>query len=377
MAPRTGLIWSERCMWHDAGNFAGVLPPSPATFLEPDLHLETPAAKRRIKNLLDVTGLTDRLRLIAPRPATRDELLRVHCPEYLDRITALGAGAGGDANVGPPYGETCFGAGGDEIAALAAGGVLTAVDAVLDGLVPNAYALVRPPGHHARPADGLGFCIFNNAAVAAAHALEARGLSRVAVVDWDAHHGNGAQEIFWEDPRVLTVSIHQDAAFPPGSGAIDATGAGAGAGTNLNVPFPPGTGTGAYLAVMERVVVPALERFRPDLIIVPSGLDAGGMDPLYRLMLHSEGFREMTRAIMGAAARLCGGHLVMCHEGGYSRYMAPFLGLAIIEELSGERAGVEDPFLPAIAAMAGHELQPHQDAVLVRAEALARQVPSP
>ncbi|HNG57231.1 MAG TPA: hypothetical protein PLX70_07290, partial [Solirubrobacterales bacterium] len=187
------------------------------------------------------------------------------------------------------------------------------------------------------------FCVYNDAAVAIAALLDG-GAERVAYLDIDVHHGDGAQGIFWDDPRVLTVSIHQDGAFPPGSGSWDETGGPGAAGTNLNLPMPPGTGVGGYSAAFERVIVPALERFAPDFILVACGFDPGPQDPLARLMVHSDGFREMTARVRECAERICDGRLALFHEGGYSRAYVPFCGLAVVEALSGIDSGVQDPW---------------------------------
>lgn len=369
--PPTGLVWDELLMWHDTSALAGFLQ-SGRGVVEPDEPSESAAGKRRIKNLLDVAGLTEQLMLIKPRPATEAELMRVHTRAYLEALKIMSAGNGGDAALGDPVGVTPFGPGGYEIAALAAGGILEAVDAVIERRVANVYALVRPPGHHAEAANGFGFCIFNHGALAARHAQSAHGLARVAIVDWDVHHGNGAEHIFWEDPSVLTLSIHQDNSYPPNSGAFDAIGAGAGEDYNWNIPLPPGSGIGAYLAVMDRVVVPVLQRFRPDLVIVASGLDAGAYDPQGRMMLSGSAFAAMTQTIMAVAKDICAGRVVMTHEGGYHRPSVPFLGMSIIEALSGLKGTVEDPFEPLVAGMAFQSLQPHQNAVIARAEARLR-----
>ena len=175
---------------------------------------------------------------------------------------------------------------------------MRAVDAVVSGAVENAYALVRPPGHHAEPDRGRGYCIFGNIAVAIMYARARLGVTRVAVVDWDVHHGNGTQRAFYEAPNVLTISIHQDNLYPANSGAVSENGAGSGLGYNLNIPMPPGSGGGAYLAAFERLIIPALRRFKPELIMVASGLDAGGFDPLGCMMLHSEHYRRLTRLIL-------------------------------------------------------------------------------
>jgi acetoin utilization deacetylase AcuC-like enzyme len=364
----TGWVWHERYMWHDTGSGAAFLEPD--GFLQPGEHVENPDSKRRIRNLLEISGLLKQLDPILPREATPGELGRVHESAYIERVRELSADRGGLAG-----NEAPFSAGGYQIAALSAGGCIAAVDAVAAGQVENAYAMVRPPGHHAMAGVGLGFCIFNNCAVAATHALEKLGCDRVAILDWDAHHGNGAQQIFQQDPSVLTLSIHQDGAFPPGSGAWDECGEGHGLGTNLNLPVPPGSGVGAYVAVMERVVVPALKRYRPDFILVAAGLDAGPQDPLARLMVHSDGFREMTRVVRECADDICGGRLVMCHEGGYAKAYVPFCGLATIEALSGIDSGVEDPFLPAYSALPYQDLQPQQELIVSRAEGQIQSIP--
>jgi acetoin utilization deacetylase AcuC-like enzyme len=360
----TGLVWHELYMWHDTGTGAWVTPAS--LTVQPLGHIESAEGKRRIRNLLEVSGLIDHLVQLKPRAATEDEILRLHTKEYVERVKELSSGAGGEAGEETPFGRGSF-----EIALLAAGGCITAVDSVLDAKVDNAYALVRPPGHHAERDQGRGFCIFGNTALAALHARQARGLSRVAIVDWDVHHGNGTEHAFYSDPSVLTISIHQDNNYPPGSGAITDTGEGAGLGYNINVPLPPGSGVGAYVATFERVVAPALMAFRPELILIASGLDASAMDPLASMMMTSEGYRTLTRIVLAVARDVCGGRLVACHEGGYSPAYVPYCGLAIIEELAGKRTGLADPLLGLLAGFGGQEIQPHQEAVVQQAAKLA------
>lgn len=365
---KTGFVWHESYAWHDTGTAAGFIPAG--GYVQPDRHAESPDTKRRLAELVAVSGLGPQLTRIAPTAASEDDLLQCHEAAYVARIRELSAGAGGDAGELTPFGR-----GGWEIALLSAGGVIDLAKAVWRGEVANGYALNRPPGHHAEPALGRGFCIFGNGPVAIRHLQRHCGLGRVATVDWDVHHGNGTQAMFYRDPDVLTISLHQDNYYPPQSGSLEENGEGPGAGACLNLPLPPGTGHGAYLSAVERVVLPALERFAPEMIFVMSGFDANAMDPLGRMMLHSESYRQMTRMLMGAAQRLCGGKLVCCHEGGYAPAYVPFCGLAVLEELSGIRTAVEDPFLDFFARMSGQELQPHQAAVIGRAAALVEKIP--
>jgi acetoin utilization deacetylase AcuC-like enzyme len=365
----TGYAYHEIFGWHDTSSYAGLFPSNPTAGLQPFAHLESAETKRRIHELVVVSGLIDHLVRIAPRPATDEEIRRVHTAEHLARIESESLlPKGGDAGDG----ISPFGQGGIHIARLAAGAVIECVDAVLDRRVDNAYALVRPPGHHAIPSSGMGFCVFGNVAIAAAHARSVRGVERIAVVDWDVHHGNGTQAAFYGEPDVLTISIHQDNVFPPNSGGLDEHGEGSGVGFALNVPLPPGTGDGGYLHVMDEVVIPAVRAFDPDLILVASGFDAGVMDPLARQMVTSAGFRAMTERVLDVAAACCGGRVVMSHEGGYSPVYVPFCGLAVLEAMCGQRV-LDDPFLPIVTGFAGHELKPAEADVI---SAAAAQIPA-
>jgi acetoin utilization deacetylase AcuC-like enzyme len=349
----TGLVFHELYLWHDTGHYASVF--QPGLTVEPDRHAENPATKRRFRGLLEVSGLLGKLAAIAPRPASEDELARFHSRDYIARIKAMSAERGGEAGVLTPFGPGSF-----EIACLSAGGVMAAVDAVLDGSVANAYALVRPPGHHAEADRGLGFCLFGNVALAILHARASRGVGRVAVVDWDVHHGNGTQAAFYEEPDVLTISLHQDRLFPVRGGGIDERGSGRGLGANINVPLPAGCSDAAYAYAFDKVVEAALRRFAPDLILVSSGFDAGGVDPLGRMMLTSEAYRLMASRLLALAGELCGGRLVLAHEGGYATSHVPYCGLAVMEAISAETTGVVDPWLAVMERWGGRELQPHQ-----------------
>jgi acetoin utilization deacetylase AcuC-like enzyme len=359
----TGFVFHELYLWHNTWNWALVFPPG--LTVQPGEHAENPETKRRFKNLVEVSGLIDHLTLIKPRPATEAEILRFHTPGHLDKIRRMSAAGGGDASELTPFGSGSY-----EIALLSAGGTIEAMDAVLSGRVKNAYALVRPPGHHATQDVGMGFCLFGNVAIAVMHAQAARGVGRVATVDWDVHHGNGTQAAFYNTPDVLTISLHQDNLFPTNSGGLHERGVGRGEGYNLNIPLPPGCGDGAYIEALRRVVLPALERYRPEMIVVPSGFDASGVDPLGRMMVSAEGYRQMTRLLMEAADRLCKGRLMMSHEGGYSAMYAPYCGLAVLEEMSGHRTTVNDPWGAHIAAWGQQALQPHQAAAIDAATAL-------
>jgi len=350
----TGFHWNELYAWHDTGTGSGFL--STGGLVEPEAHGESPATKRRLRNLLDVTGLLAQTVEIPGRKASAEELTRVHSAEYVERVKSESEAGGGDGGELAP-----FGAGGYEIALLSTGGAISAVEAVCNGDVDNAYALTRPPGHHAERDEGRGFCVFANIAVAVCHAREVLGLERVAIVDWDVHHGNGTEHAFYDDPGVLTISLHQDGLYPAESGLVEHRGEGAGEGFNVNVPLPPGSGNGAYEAALERVVVPAVESFGPQILIIACGLDASMMDPLAMMMVTSEGYRRMTDTMVDLAARVCDGKLVSIHEGGYSSSYVPFCGAAVIEGLLGLEQTIEDPYIEAFRGIGYVDLQPHQE----------------
>ena len=359
----TGFVFHELYMWHNTWNWAQIFQPS--LTIQPGEHAENPETKRRFRNLLEVSGLLDQLVQLKPRYATEDELARFHTRRHIARIKAMSADNGGDASALTPFGKGSF-----EIAQLAAGGCMVAFDAVITGKVKNAYALVRPPGHHAIADVGMGFCLFANAALAIMHARAVHKVGRVATVDWDVHHGNGTQAAFYDDPTTLTISLHQDNLFPADSGGLEENGEGAGKGYNINIPLPPGCGDGGYVEAFRRVVIPALKKFKPELIVVPSGFDASGVDPLGRMMVSSAGYRAMTRMLLEAADELCNGRLVMTHEGGYSATYVPYCGLAVMEEMSGITTGVEDPWGPHMAKWGQQDLQPHQAQLIAKAAEL-------
>ena len=220
------------------------------------------------------------------------------------------------------------------------------------------------PGHHAEPDQGMGFCIFNNIAVAASHLMEVRGVKRIGIIDFDVHHGNGTQKIFEADPRVLFVSIHQDGNYPLHSGKVEETGSGAGEGYTINVPLPPGSGSGAYRASFERIIEPAMSLFKPEVVLVSCGFDASYLDPLSAQILGSMDYAFMTRRIMNLADEFSQGRCLFLHEGGYSEVYVPFCGLAVLETLTGFKTSVEDPYSYEVTNWGGQEIQVHQDALI-------------
>lgn len=369
----TGYVWHELYGWSDTGS-GGLAPADPSTGLQPAGHVANVDSKRRLHELVAVSGLIEHLTRIAPRHATREEILRVHTADHLDRLQhGSSEPKGGDAGDG----ISPFGAGGYEIATLAAGGALSLVEAVVTGRVDNGYAVVHPCGHHASADVGMGFCMLNNVAIAVSHARSQLGVGRVAIIDWDVHHGNGTQSIFWDDPNVLTISIHQDGCFPPNSGAADERGGPGALGSAINIPLPPGTGDFGYAYAFDQVVAPAVRKFKPELLIVASGLDPNAWDPLARQIVTTRGFQIMTEQVMTLAGELTAGKLAMIQEGGYSPYYVPFCGHAIIEALAGVHL-LDDAYFPAVGMMPGHELAEHQKKAIdaVAALVLDRGVPT-
>src|SRR5262249_18601944 len=254
---------------------------------------EVPERLRRAMLIIDAlveegTLPVEHLLRLAPRPATRDELGAVHSPPYLERVRkaveALIEQFGGADETAELANEVYISPGSYNAAVLAAGAPLVALDAVGEGRARNGYALVRPPGHHARPSEAMGFCIFNNVAVAARYAQRRWGWKRVLIVDYDVHHGNGTQEMFYSDPDVVYFSTHQ---FPwyPGSGASTELGTGAGKGATINVPLPAGSGWSVYDPIFRQVLWPVADRFRPDVVLISAGFDAHWQDPLGEMRL--------------------------------------------------------------------------------------------
>jgi acetoin utilization deacetylase AcuC-like enzyme len=331
----TVLAWDERCLAHDNGS---MLVRRPASEWLDVPHFERPERQARTIAVLERAGVLDALERLDSRAATRAELELIHEPAMIDAIERACAQrrfatVGPEARVGPDSWEPAL---------LAVGNVLAVTDAVLDGAAGNGLAIVRPPGHHATASEPMGFCLFNSVAIAARHAQRRDDVERVAIVDWDVHHGNGTETIFWTDPSVLFVSLHQDDLYPVGRGGAGDRGAGAGEGFTVNVPLPPGTGDAGYVHAFAEVVEPAVRAFAPDLLFVSAGQDPAASDPLGRMSVTTEGFRELTGRAVALADALCAGRLVVALEGGYSLEQLPFCNLAIAERLAGR-----EPTFPA------------------------------
>jgi acetoin utilization deacetylase AcuC-like enzyme len=253
------------------------------------------------------------LPLLEPRAATEDELALCHTREYIGV-------ARHEIEAGRPYlctGDTDITRSSWDAALHAAGGVLSAVDSVFSGKARNAFCIVRPPGHHATSDRGMGFCIFNNVAVAARYAQRRHGVERVLIVDWDVHHGNGTQDIFYRDPSVFFFSTHQWPLYP-GTGRANETGDGPGAGTTMNFPFPAGSSRAEILGTAESSLVPAMQEFRPEFILISAGFDSRAGDLLGRFTLTDGDFAALTAAVREMADRHAGGRIVSVLEGGYN-----------------------------------------------------------
>ncbi len=294
-APPVAFVYHEGCLAHSNG---------PG-------HPERPERIRAIREHLEACGLLGRLLPIRPEPCPLASIERVHPRSYVDRIrTACDTAPvllDPDTGVVPESWQAAL---------LSAGAGLAACDAVVSGRASAAFAAARPPGHHAEVDRAMGFCLFNNVAIAARYLQEKHGLTRPFIVDWDVHHGNGTQHIFEDDDTVFYFSTHQ---FPfyPGTGARPETGRGRGAGFTLNVPLPPGSGDREYLGVFREILRPAIDRFRPDAILISAGFDAHRADPLASMSLTEEGYAGMTDVVRQAAVEHCGGRIVSLLEGGY------------------------------------------------------------
>lgn len=293
---RTGIVKDERYLDH-------VMDPG---------HPESPERLRVIYKMLEEPEMRGFLEEIRPRPATREEIELVHTPSYIDQVAQTS---------GKPYyrldmdTSTC--AKSYETALLAAGGLLELIKAVMEGRLDNGFALIRPPGHHAERDRAMGFCLFNNVAIGAHYAMKQFSLDRVLIVDWDVHHGNGTQNTFYEDPRVLYISTHRYGYFYPGTGSAREVGKGKGMGFNVNIPLSTGAGDAEYGNLFEMVIKPIALEYQPQLVLISAGFDTHYDDPLGGMEVTEKGFARMTQILMEIAEATAQGKLVITLEGGY------------------------------------------------------------
>lgn len=290
------------------------------------VHPERPA---RIAAMIEMAERLKRpaLKYCAPRAASMDELTLCHGEEYVATVERTTNSERTDFDP-----DTHASAETWATARLAAGGVLTAVEAVLDGAAENAFAVVRPPGHHALPGRAMGFCFFNNVAIAASWLVKIRGKRRVLILDWDVHHGNGTQDIFYESPEVLYMSTHQYP-FYPGTGSLDQIGSGAGTGFTVNAPMPATFGDNEYLRIFDQLLMPIAWQFKPEFVLISAGFDAHFRDPLGGMRITEGGFLAMTRRLQRLADECCEGKIVAALEGGYDLRALAECGRTVIDEL--------------------------------------------
>jgi acetoin utilization deacetylase AcuC-like enzyme len=317
---RTALVVDRRYEAHD---------PGPG-------HPESPA---RIRAILDALAQYRRPGLItlAPRAATTEELTLIHVPQHIARVAATAGRPFYAFDADTPTSSQSF-----ETARLAAGGYLTLLDAIMAREVENGFAFVRPPGHHAEPDRAMGFCLFNNVAIGARYLRTRFGIGRILIVDWDVHHGNGTQDSFYADPDLLYVSTHQYP-FYPGTGAAAEVGSGAAAGRTLNVPLPAGSGDDEYVAAFTELILPIAAQFRPEFVLISAGFDAHRRDPLAGMTVTEEGFRAMSRLLVGLAATHAEGRIAAILEGGYDLRALQAAVPTVLDELGGVHAA---PALP-------------------------------
>ena len=293
-------------------------------------HPESPERLASVYEMLDNPDTSWKYSYIDAREASHDEIAYVHTPHYIDFVAST---SGKDYVILDP--DTITSPDTYDIARLAVGGVCNAVDAVLSGCVDNAFALVRPPGHHAGAANSAGFCIFNNIAIGAFHARYVHGVQRILIVDWDLHHGNGTQKTFYADQQVLFFSTHQYPYYP-GTGGLLESGEGAGLGYTVNVPLNRGGGNGTYVAALRKILVPIVRFYKPELIMISAGFDIYYNDPLGGMRVTPEGFAAMARVLLNLADECCGGRLVAVLEGGYHVGGLTVSVRAMLNELSDE-----------------------------------------
>lgn len=313
---RTGFVYHPDYLKHDAGAF----------------HPESPLRLMAIVDCVKNSDLNEKLVFLEPSPASVEQVQYIHTESYVKFLKEFCRRGGGNLEIDTGVSKDSY-----DVALLAVGGIIKAIDAVLDGEVDNAFAAVRPPGHHALADTGKGFCLFNNLAIGARYAQKERGLERIIIVDWDVHHGDGTHYIFYEDPSVFYFSIHQ---FPfyPGTGRAYETGKGAGAGYTLNVPVPFGAGVDLYIDVFQKKFKPMGLRFNPDIILISAGFDGHKDDPIGGTELTSESYGVFTDIVMEVAEETCGGKVVSALEGGYEPKAVSESVVMHLKHLMGEES---------------------------------------
>lgn len=316
---KVGFVYDPIYLKHDTGQ-----------------HPENAQRLEAIVSHLEQTGLIKQLTPIKARPATIEELSLVHQERYIINVREAAQRGGGWLDMDTVMSPESY-----DAALYAAGGAIKATEAVSNGEVNSAFALVRPPGHHATSQRAMGFCLFNNIAVAAKHALNKYNLERILIIDFDVHHGNGTQEAFDDNRQVVYISTHQYPHYP-GTGSVEETGSGAAKGTMVNIPLPGGSGDAEYQQVFEQVVMPVAKRFSPQLILVSAGYDSHWADELAMMQVSTTGFAQMVKIIKGLADELCGGRLVFGLEGGYNLKALATSVKATFDVLLGNK-NIEDP----------------------------------
>jgi len=319
MTRKTGIVKDKKYLRHGS-NFS---------------HPETPQRLSSIYEMLDNPQQSWKFTEIEPRSATDEELTLNHRLSYIRRLEETKGKKCVSLDPDTVATEDSY-----EVARLAVGGLLSAVDAVMNGEVNNAFALVRPPGHHAGPNEAAGFCLFNNVAIGAKYALQKYGLDRVLIVDWDLHHGNGTQWTFYEDRRVLYFSSHQYPGYP-GTGAVEEIGRGEGTGYTVNVPIRSGADNAQYVKMYRSLLVPVAGAFRPQLVLLSAGFDIYCNDPLGNMRVTPEGFAMLTRIVLSIADACCGGKLVATLEGGYHVAGLTDSVRAVLQEMRGDTEASE------------------------------------
>jgi len=336
---KAGLVYDPIYLEHDTGD-----------------HVENSQRLVATMSYLKETGIKEKLTCLPARPALLEELEMIHTTEYISYVKGKAEKGGGWLDPDTVMSPKSY-----EAALYAAGGLMVAVEAVMKGEVDSAFALVRPPGHHAIHDRAMGFCIFNNVAIAAKFALSEFNLNRVLIADFDVHHGNGTQDVFYADPKVLYCSTHQYP-FYPGTGWMDETGTGEGEGTTVNFPMAAGWGDEEYLRAFNEVLVPVARRFQPQLILVSAGFDAHWADQLAMMRVSVKGFAQMVMTLKKLATELCQGRLVFTLEGGYNLQVDASSIEAVFDVLLGN-SEVDDPLGKASMARKPEGFDEHIEAI--------------